>query len=205
MPSRVIHIRLDDWVLLGCHDVLKQGGKDTTNLPLATVVRDTITAVIRRMQYDDKIPVYSREDLIERLEEFSMDDLELDEMFDPEDLLVLGDAPDTDVTVLAQQVADHIASEGEPQKVSAKVKIGRKKKKAKVKKLTFNLLAQESKSFKEIQIQSPKDRFIEQALVEKSDLLKKAIAVCYTNLDKDLWGSMEAEKIIGDLIMQHEV
>lgn len=215
MPSRVIHIRLDDWVLLGCHDVLKMSGKDTTNLPLSTVVRDTITAVIRRMQYDDKIPVYSKEDLMDRIEEFYESDLQLEEIFTPEELFELGEmgpAPVggtpmvamSEVSEIAQEVADRIATEGEPTQVSQKVEIGRKKK-TKVKKPTFNIFNQDSKSFKEIQIQSPKDRFIEQAATAENDVFVKAVALCYTNLDKDLWGSMEAERIIGDLIASHEV
>ncbi len=204
MPSRVIHIRLDDWVLLGCHDVLKMGGKDTTNLPLSTVVRDTITAVIRRMQYDDKIPVYSKEDLMDRLEEFYESDIKLEEIFTPEELFELGQAPTTEISDIAQAVANQIATEGEPTKVSQKVKIG-KKKKTKAKKPTFNLFKQDSKDFKEIQIQAPKDRFIEQALQVEGEEFKKAVAICYTNLDRDLWGSMEAETIIGDLLAQHKV
>ena len=210
MPSRVIHIRLDDWVLLGCHDVLKIGGKDTTNLPLSTVVRDTITAVIRRMQYDCKIPVYSKDDLMDRLEEFYESDIELEEIFTPEELFELGETVDlikedtSEISDLAQAVADHIATEGEPTQVSQKVKIG-KKKKSKIKKPTFNLFNQESKTFKEIQLQAPKDRFIEQALQVEGEEFKKAVAICYTNLDRDLWGSMEAETIIGDLLAQHQV
>jgi len=208
MPSRVIHIRLDDWVLLGCHDILKMGGKDTTNLPLSTVVRDTITAVIRRMQYDNNIPVYSKEDLMDRLEEFYESDIELEEIFTPEELFEDGieeiNVMTKNVLEIAHRAAEIIASEGEPTKVSQEVKI-EKKKKVKIEKPTVNLFNQESRSFKEIQIQAPKDRFIEQAIEQDSEVFKKAVAICYSNLDKDLWGSMEAEKIIGVLIASHEV
>jgi len=203
MPSRVIHIRLDDWVLLGCHDVLKAGGKDTTNLPISTIVRDTITAVIRKMQYDDMIPTYSKEDLADRVEEFYASDIELDEVFSPEELFELGTAPESEISDLAKEVARHIETEGEPTKVAVeKVKIGRKTKREKKVK-TIDIFKQDSRPFKDFQVKAPKDRFVEQATTLDDKVFKKAVCICYSNLDSDLWGSMEAEQIIGDLIASH--
>lgn len=203
MPSRVIHIRLDDWVLLGCHDVLKVGGKDTTNLPLGTVVRETITAVIRKMQYDDRIPTYSQEDLMNRITEFYEDDIMLEDVFNPDELFSLGETPEHPMVEIAQAVAKQIAIEGEPKSVIQDVKIGKKTKK-KSKKKSIDIFKTDSKSFKEIQIKAPKDRFVEQALETEDDVFKKAVAIAYTNLDRDLWGSAEAEVIIGDLIASHK-
>lgn len=203
MSSRVIHIRLDDWVLLGCHDVLKVGGKDTTNLPISTIVRDTITAVIRKMQYDDKIPVYSREDLIDRIDEIYADDVDLESIFDPEELFELGAAPISEISALAEEVARQIATEGEPTKVATNdVKI-EKKVKRKIKILNINIFKTDSRPFKDFQVLAPKDRFVEQASTIDDKIMKKAVAICYSNMDSDLWGSMEAEQIIGDLIASH--
>lgn len=203
MPSRVIHIRLDDWVLLGCHDVLEKSGKSTVNLPLGTIVKDVISAVIRKMQYDDRIPTYSTEDLMERIDEFYTSDINLEDIFDPEELFELGDAPEGSISAIAKQVAESIAKEGEPESVTQKVKIS-KKKKNKGKKQTIDIFKTESLKFKEIQIRAPKDRFVEQALETEDDVFKKAVAIAYSNLDSDLWGSMEAERIIGDLIASHK-
>jgi len=202
MPSRVIHIRLDDWVLLGCHDILKAGGKDTTNLPISTIVRDAITAIIRKMQYDDRIPTYGQEALQERLEEFYTADVELEDLFDPSDLLNLGDAPDDEVAEIAREAARIIQAEGEPTKVSEEVKIG-KPIKRKVKPKAIDIFKQDSRPFKDFQTLAPKDRFVEQGVTLDDKVFKKAVAICYSNLDSDLWGSIEAEQIIGDLIASH--
>jgi len=203
MPTRVVHIRLDDWVLLGCHDVLKAGGKSTDNLPLASIVREVITIVIRKMQYDDKIPAYSQEELANQVELFYTEDIDIDELFDPKELFDLGDAPASPMALIAQEAAERIARESEPESVTQDVKIGKKSKKEE-KKRKIDIFITDSKPFKEIQIAAPKDRFVEQALETKDNVFKKAVAIAYSNLDKDLWGSIEAEVIIGDLIASHK-
>ena len=120
MPSRVIHIRLDDWVLLGCHDIVKAGGKSTDNLPLSTITRDELTALVRKMQQNEAIPFYNREQVIDRMEELYAGELDIDIPFDVSELFE-GTIPEeaeeeveTDAARIAKMAASIIAEEGEP-------------------------------------------------------------------------------------------
>ena len=209
MPSRVIHIRLDDWVLLGCHDIVKAGGKSTDNLPLSTITRDVLTALVRKMQQGDQIPFYNQEQVIDRMEELYAGELDIDIPFDVSELFdgtiseETEEEVETDAARIAKMAASIIAEEGEPSiGADSTVNISDKVKEIPERE-TIDIFAQDSLEFSEVKMQSPKDRFIEQAVETNDDVFKKAVCICYTHLGKDMWGSVTAEQIIMDLVTSH--
>ena len=203
MPSRVIHIRVDDWVLLGCHDILKAGGKSTENLPLSTVTRDVLPAFVRKMQQNEIIPFYSRDQIIDRMEELYAGELDIDIPFDAEELFEFEEEPAlSDTAQIAQRAADIIAAAGEPA-ISAETQTEIRDTMPKQEVKSINIFSQESKTPEEIQRLAPKDRFVEQFLELGDPVFTKAVCICYSNLDNDLWGSEIAEGIIVDLVNAH--
>lgn len=203
MPSRVIHIRLEDSTLLGCHDIVKQGGKDVTNLPLSTVVRITIEALVRKMQQSDHIPIYDKDNLAKRLMELQIAMADPEIPFSPTELFEgEEESEDTSLSALALEVARQIEGEGEPD-IKQEVVISDVDIKP-MPQMTLNIFKQDSKTFEEFNRLAPKDRFVEWAIETNSDVVKKAVAICYTNLSSDLWGSEEAQAIIENLYKMHD-
>ena len=202
MPSRVIHIRLDDWVLLGCHDILKTGGKEVVNLPLSTVVRIALEALVRKMQQNEHIPQYNPDDIVNRLRELQIAMADPDIPFSPEELFETIPEVDNEMLLLAEEAARQIEIEGEPKNIQQQVTISKTDFVEVVK--TVDILKIESKDFEYFFQRAPKDRFIEWANSLSDIAIKKAVAICYTNLNEDQWGSSEAEKIITDLYKMHD-
>jgi hypothetical protein len=203
MPSRVIHIRVDDWVLLGCHDLIEAAGKSTVNLSMSTIVRDVLTAFVRKMQQNEDIPFYSREQIMDRLEELYKGELDIDIAFNPTDLFDIATTPQSEISAIAQEAADIIAGESEPEIVSDKVVNIADSPKKKEKTILIDIFKQPAVHFSKLQKQAPKDRFIEQAKELEDPIFTQAVRICYTNLGKDLWGSEEAGAIIMDLVKRH--
>ena len=112
MPSRVIHIRVDDWVLLGCHDIFSAGEMSTENLPMSSIVRDVLTALVRKMQQNEQIPFYGQEQIIDRLQELYGGDLEIELPFDPAEMFDTEYEDESDTAKIARQAAEIIAAEG---------------------------------------------------------------------------------------------
>ena len=189
MPSRVIHIRLDDWVLLGCHDILQTSGKDVANIPLSTVVKVSLEALVRKMQQGEYIPTYDKEYLTRRLSELQIATTDPAIPFSLEELFENEPTTDDDMKELAQEAVRHIETEGEPRTIQKKVEISEKVEIPDPLQTTTNLFKVDSKSFSHFQKLVPKDRCIERAIETNDEAAKKAVAVCYTKLGKDLWGS----------------
>ena len=204
MPSRTIHLRLDDWALLGCHDILQMNKRSSENIPMATVVRQVINALVRAYQNSETIPTYTDEERIERAMELYGGALELELPFDPADLLTPGESvSDEDILDIVREAQQKIEESDAPKGIAREVEIadaidtlppGNPPK--------VNLFSQLCTSFSVHQKLSPKDRFIEWA-DNQGDLAKQAVAICYTGLPSALWGTDKAEEMIGDLLKNH--
>ena len=203
MPSRVVHIRLDDWVILGCHDILQAGENSIENIPMATIVRNVLTALVRKLQNTNQIPIYTKEEAYERAMELygGAKELDLD--------VVLADLVQPEETSDEQAMEDllketlrQIENEGVPMGIAEDVQIAEVAETSVVKMPTLNLLIQSCTPFAELRKQSPKDRFIEWAN-EQDALIQQAVAVAYTGLPKQLWGTEKAEHMIKNLLERH--
>ena len=204
MPSRTVHLRLDDWALLGCHDILQMNKRSSENIPMATVVRQVINALVRAYQNSGSIPTYTDEERIKRAMELYGGALELELPFDPSDLLIPGEGTsDEDMLDIVREAQQQIEESDAPTGIGREVEIADA-----IDTLPLgdppkvNLFEQLCTSFTVHQKQAPKDRFIEWA-EGQGDLAKQAVAICYTGLPSALWGTDKAEEMIGDLIKNH--
>ena len=124
-------------------------------------------------------------------------------MFDAEELFEFEEEPTlSDTAQIAQRAADIIAAAGEPA-ISAETQTEIRDTIPKQEVKSINIFSQESKTPEEIQRLAPKDRFVEQFLELSDPVFTKAVCICYSNLDNDLWGSEIAERIIVDLVRAH--
>ena len=203
MPSRVVHIRLDDWVILGCHDILQAGENSIENIPMATIVRNVLTALVRKLQNTNQIPIYTKEEAYERAMELygGAKELDLD--------VVLADLVQPEETSDEQAMEDllketlrQIENEGVPMGIAETVEITEVEQADVIEKPTLNLFTQGCPTFDVYKKQSPKDRFVEWAS-EQNELIQAAVAVAYTGLPKQLWGTDKAEEMIKDLLERH--
>lgn len=204
MPSRVIHVRLDDWVLLGCHDVMKAGEKLVDGIPMSTIVREVLTAFVRKMQESDYIPAYSVEELQERINEIHQGELDVPDV----DLNIFSgevDEPESDMAELAKQVVQKIEDEGTPENVTEEVLI--QEVSEGIKRPIINIFDIPCTDFDEHEKEAPKDRLIEWANSQEDqflqDIQKQAVGIVYTSLPKTQWGSEEAKENVLSLIKMH--
>jgi len=202
MPSRVIHIRIDDWVLLGCHDVMKEGKDSVDNIPMATIVRNVLTALIRKLQNTNQIPTYTKEEAYDRAMEIYSGAEELNLDIALADIIEPEGEKEEDMTDLVKEALRQIEQEGAPEGLAEKVEITETSTLPEMPLTTINLLKIDSVSFHFIQKQSPKDRFVEWA-ADKEAAVKKAVCIVYDGLPKQLWGSEKAENMIKDLLARH--
>ena len=204
MPSRVVHVRLDDWALIGCHDILKMGGKPVNDISMSTMVRQIVNALVRNMQVNDKIPTYTKEERYDRLEELYKDEVfELDTGLDPVDIIAEQAERDDDISDLVRDAVARIESEGEPQHIAEEVTIAEVAEEAFTETASVNIMLQECTPFTTFKKQAPKDRFIEWAADHANPVIEQAVAIAYTGLPRDLWGSDKAEEIITGLMKRH--
>lgn len=206
MPSRVVHVRLDDWALIGCHDILKTGGKLVDSISMSTMVRQIVNALVRNMQVNNKIPMYTKEERYDRLEElYQADVLELDTILDPAAILNLEDpVQDSEILDIVKEAVRKIESEGEPQKISQKVTISEVTDTILGKdEQSINLMKQKCTPFSVFKKKAPKDRLIEWAIDQNNDIIKQAVAILYTGLPQELWGSDKAEEMVAGLLHNH--
>ena len=201
MPSRVVHVRLDDWALIGCHDILKAGGKPVSDIPIATIVRQVVNALVRNMQLNDRIKTYTDEERLDRLHELYADDpLDLDILLS--DIVTPSREEEDDISEIVREAVRKIESEGVPQNIASEVKISEADPIEKVDVTPIDLLTQEFDPFFEFQRKAPKDRFIEWAETQ-NEIAQAAVCIVYTGLPQDLWGSDKAEQMITGLLKRH--
>lgn len=201
MTSRVVHIRLDDWVLLGCHDILKTAGQNVANIPMSTVVREVITAFIRKMQQGEHIPAYSVDELAERIQELSLGELDVPEI-EVDSLFSEASPQPEDLSGLASEVLRRIQAESEPAAVAQPVELSEPSIEVE-ENPTIDLFQIPCEPFSEIVKRAPKDRIIEIAEQGDSDIFQQAVAITYSNLPESQWGSKEAEENISNLVRMH--
>ena len=206
MPSRVIHIRLDDWALLGCHDIVKSADKEVSNMPMATIVRHVVNALVRNMQMSEKIPVYNREDRLDRLQELYSDEpLKLDVTLDNIDVELSDESTrDAEIDQIVIEALKKIGEEGEPEDISKPVEISESSIPEGVTVVTaVDIMTQECEPFSSFKKKAPKDRFIEWAEAQDNSIIQQAVAIIYTGLPQELWGSDKAEFMIAGLLERH--
>ena len=202
MTSRVVHVRLDDWALIGCHDILKSGGKVVAGIPMSTIVRQVVGALVRNMQLSERIPTYNEEARIKRVAELYMDEpFSLDEAIDLGSI-VSERTEDDEILSLVKEAVSRIETEGEPQSIAEPVEISEAEPVTEEEKPTLNLLTQDFIPFHLLAHKAPKDRFIEWAEKE-NDIIQAAVCITYTGLPQELWGSEKAEEMISDLLSRH--
>ena len=202
MPSRVVHVRLDDWVILGCHDILKIGGLPIENLPVATMVRQVLGAFIRKMQQLDKIKIYTEEEKYQRLQELYQADSLILESLGLEDIdissLDLAQAneksEEQDISDIVKEAIRKIEEQDEPD-IKEEVKLTDAEEIEDEDIITIDIMTQECTPFNVLAKRAPKDRFIEWAVKEDNKIVKQAVAIASTGLPQARWGTDEAEKI----------
>ena len=202
MPSRVVHVRLDDWALIGCHDILKAGGKSVVDIPMATIVRQVVNALVRNMQLSDRISTYTKDEKLDRLKELYSDEpLDLDILLTDFSKSGAGEEDDDILDIVKEAVAK-IEAESEPQNISKEVEISEADPIQEQDLTPIDLLAQEFDPFFAIQKKAPKDRFVEWA-DKQNEIAQAAVCIVYTGLPQDLWGSEKAEEMITGLLKRH--
>ena len=210
MPSRVVHVRLDDWVILGCHDILKIGGLPIENLPVATMIRQVLGAFIRKMQQLDKIKIYTDEERYQRLQELYQVEGLILEGLGLEDVdissLDLAQTPeraeDRDISGIVSEAIRKIEMQDEPN-IKEEVKLTDVEEIEDEDIITIDIMTQECTAFDVLAKRAPKDRFIEWAIKEDNKIIKQAVAIAYTGLPQAMWGTDKAEGIISGLFERH--
>ena len=205
MPSRVVHVRLDDWAIIGCHDILKTGGKLADSISMSTMVRQVVNALVRNMQVSDKIPTYTQDERYDRLEEMYKEDiLELDTILTPAEIQgVVESVEDSEISDIVREAVGRIESAGEPQHISQEVTIAEATDELVPEPESVNLMHQMCTPFSVIKKRAPKDRLVEWAVEQDNKIIKQAVAILYTGLPQELWGSNKAEEMIGGLLKSH--
>jgi len=192
---------LDDWALIGCHDILKAGGKPVADIPMATIVRQVVNALVRNMQLNDRIKTYTDEERLDRLQELYADDpLDLGILL--ADTFTVEPEDDDDISEIVREAVRQIESEGVPQDIGSEVEISKADPIQKQETTPINLLDQLCEPFFTFQRRAPKDRFVEWAGTQ-NEIAQAAVCILYTGLPQDLWGSEKAENMITGLLKRH--
>jgi len=204
MGSRVVHIRLDDWVLMGCHDVMKAGKSSIDNIPMASIVRSVLTALIRKLQNSQQIPTYTAEELYERAMELYNGAKELDLDITLSDIVKPTEEDgSSDMKALLAEAMREIENEGAPEGIADEsVEISEVDEEEDRGFLALDLTTQTCNPFSYYLKAVPKDRFIEWAN-SQNELIQKAVCITYDGLPKQLWGSDKAEEMIKSLLERH--
>jgi len=181
---------------------MKEGKDSIANIPMATIVRNVLTALIRKLQNTNQIPTYTKEEAYDRAMEIygGAEELELDIVL--ADIIEPEGEKEEDMADLVKEALRQIEQEGQPEGIVEEVKITEVEEIEEDGPATINLLTMESVSFHFIKTQAPKDRFIEWA-EDQEDIVKKAVCIVYDGLPKQLWGSEKAEKMIKDMLARH--
>jgi hypothetical protein len=104
---------------------------------------------------------------------------------------------------IVREAVRQIESEGEPQAISQDVTIEEAEDIPTVEVHSINLLDQMCTPFVSLQRQAPKDRFIEWAVEQANPIIEQAVAITYTGLPQELWGSDKAQEMIAGLLERH--
>ena len=203
--SKVLHIRLPDWVVVGCIDLIED------RKSVVDAVRRSLEGFIRAMQRRGDVPTYSQAELDEKLNYYKLREL-------PELQLDIGefrDAIRAVATTPARSIAD-IAEEAErliqgdsTPRVGRKLEIDESPDTEVQDKAVIDLHDIERRPFGELKEEAPKDRLIEYvtALAQEnekaSEIYKTALEIVYSNLPKSEWGGERAQKLIKDLLGMH--
>ena len=59
-------------------------------------------------------------------------------------------------------------------------------------------------TFDELKVMCPKDALIESAVESKSELLQQAIALVYSNVGKEIWGTPKARELVASVVQHLE-
>jgi hypothetical protein len=172
---------------------------------MSTIVREVLTAFIRKMQQGNHISAYDRDQLEERIRELSRGELETPEIsmqgfFEEEET-------EPDMSTLASQVLQNIEREGEPVGIVEEEVTIAEAAQVEVTKQGIDLFSVECEPYDSFKDKAPKDRLIEWAesldVGNPKQISMKALAITYSNLPQSQWGSKEAEESILRLLGLH--
>lgn len=199
--SRILRLKAKDWMICGCLDFIK----DPTDL--ADAVRRSVETFILAMQSQGRIPKRSQDEIDEILatevDTLDIDVSGVDEYVDQTEEA----ARAARITELATQAGANIDRSATPQ-IRETVTLNENSPQAERPTTRISLFKQPRRSFADLKRESPKDRFIEEAVGYKEDsyeqrLFVAALEIVYSNLPKDIWGSDRAGEEITKMIKLH--
>jgi len=183
--SKVLHIRLPDWVVVGCIDLIED------RKSVVDAVRRSLEGFIRAMQRRGDVPTYSQAELDEKLNYYKLREL-----------------PARSIADIAEEAERLIQGDSTP-RVGRKLEIDESPDTEVQDKAVIDLHDIERRPFGELKEEAPKDRLIEYvtALAQEnekaSEIYKTALEIVYSNLPKSEWGGERAQKLIKDLLGMH--
>jgi hypothetical protein len=213
--SKVVHIRLKDWALVGCLDYV------TDKTSVSDAVRRTLETFILFLQKQGKIPTHSQDSLASLLERNNLIEPESSDNNDLEalDSLLYQTREDRSqqkggesFESIAARVEQQIRAASVPD-VRQSVELGEPDSDDLTGEQTLNLFEQERIPFNILKRDAPKDRFIEQGtsyllhpdkMTDEQRVFIAALEIVYTNMPKDLWGTEKALLQINSLIAIHK-
>lgn len=200
MPSKVVHPRISDWCLVGCYDLVERvGKKDTTNLPLSTVVKMALEACVRNAIAQGYIPKRDQDEIARFLHSLRQ---EVDapmpfspDMFDSDEDAERPDEED-EIRRISREVHDSIQSKSRPV-VENTLSVDTNVQEEDETPTKINLA--DYKTFEELQKTSPKDIMIEEASTANQTEMIVAIRIVYSNVRPSEWGSPNTNRLVNQI------
>lgn len=213
MTSKVVHIRLKDWALVGCLEFI------TDKTSVSDAVRRTLETFILVLQKQGRLAEHTPEEVEAILRRNKLLGDESDTTNDPFDFESIiaqtreeptkSDTPN--FAAIGEELEKRIQLSAVPD-VREAVTLKEPDTVEEASVFSVNLLHQPRLPLQALKRQAPKDRFIEQAtgimavpdkVTKDQEIFIAAVEVAYTNLPSDLWGSERAFQEITQLIKLH--
>jgi len=227
MPSRVIHARVPDDVIVGCMDALTiVARRDLNGRPLSTIITTVLEGFISSLQKDGQIPDRDEAEVKGMIDRYLMSDIP---SFPPSHLVLPPEGNDIDeyeyggesptAQILDKPEEDdegpeeykeedmhaHLdaiaAAIAKREDVSIPLKVEKNPEPVKRKGMTYQEMQTiERLHLEELRKVAPKDQFI--LASEDSDYMTLAVEIAYTKLPQRVWGTEQAGQVIEGILKQ---
>lgn len=203
-PSRVVHLRLKNSTILGCHKLteIQQGA---TEIPISTMLSDVLDSLINKLVSSGKLPLVEDHtagvvlNSIYRIQVDDEGDIAMDEIPEPDMFESFMDTVEVEEGDIQDNLAIHeLPLDKEFQKRSSDEQQGEVEKIDYPFKPPWETRTIGDKTFTEIERIAPKDILVEAA--EGNEHLQRAAEIVYSSLPLDMWGSTKAQSLIAEVM-----
>lgn len=210
--SRVIHTRLEDYITLGCFNILRSKGVDISGMPMSSAVGAVLDGIISNMMEQGAIPyvlgVAATHQLnqlvgVRDIQELDLSNVDFSKYVQTDEEFSIEETPEKreifdTIGAIAHEMKERAKTETEEQLFSPAAEL-----QAEWVETEPTLKPWEREgilSWEEIQETAPKDVYVDEAAKMNSELMKRAIQIAYSQTKITEWGTAEASRKISAVV-----